>query len=177
MMNAFSRTLRLMADLPLTGTVAARQALIRLAGFSHLSHELNWEGSAITFCSGLLDTLHRRGRADLLGFLNGLIDLGEQIGAERTSQLLGLREEMAAISDVEWPLLSQLPPRVFITHNLTAGKEVVETLGEGLEGEGYEVVCEPGSPGDATYWRLRLIRRLGACRGAVIVLGGGGGGL
>jgi effector-associated domain 8 (EAD8)-containing protein len=173
MANALSKMLRLLAELPFSATVSQRQALVASAGFSRLNSEVNWEGSAVTFCAGLLELLRRQGQDEMLAFLDSLMGLEEQVGLERKGQLLVLRDELAALTGDEWDCLSERLPRVFVTHNLTAGAEAVQELRDTLEGEGYGVFCEPGEQGDAAHWRLRLIRRLGACDGAVVVLGGG----
>jgi len=164
--------MRLMADLPFSATVPERQTLITSVGFGHIKSEVNWEGSAVTFCAGLLDVLHRRGKDDMLAFLDGLIGLEDQVGLERREQLHALHGELAVLTDDEWGGLGERLLRVFVTHNSTADAEAVEEMCKTLEGEAYEVFCESGEQGDAAHWRLRLVRRLGACDGAVVVLGG-----
>jgi hypothetical protein len=173
MHSALSSILRLLADLPFSETVDSRQTLIYLTGIEKFRHDINLEGSPLTFCGNLLSILHGRGRHELLDFLHRLTEL-QYIGAEQSERLGALRGELAALSNAEWSLLNERLPRIFITHDLAGRTDegLAVSLRDGLEDGGYEVSCEPAETGDAAHWRLKLIRRLGACDGAVVILGG-----
>jgi len=90
-----------LSALPAVRLAGERQALVSYAGFDYLSKKINWEGSALTFCNGLVAILSGEGKETLLKFLAVIKD-SDWIGIDREKDLLSLCSSIEALSEYEW---------------------------------------------------------------------------
>jgi hypothetical protein len=89
-----------------------RQEFLRQMDYSQLIHSINTNASKLEFCAELINELARKGKKDLLNFINNLIELPQgQIGEDRRDNLQNIkaRIETLNIKDFTAEFLGHVP--------------------------------------------------------------------
>ncbi len=101
-MSIKSRMLEFLSSLPNVETSGKRQALITFTGFDHLSNQIEWEGNSLEFFSGLIETLARQGKSELLVFVDELAKSPWVSDIGQKEKLTALRGDIEKVAPDEW---------------------------------------------------------------------------
>ena len=171
-MDVISELIEFLSIQEQTQTVAERRILIRRTGVSNLENKLRLEGSASQFCDELLSILTGEGQSTLPKFLRKLSQLDDDFGLDFKEKIEVFYNQITAIPYESWRHLNKPFPKVFVSHHVNNPnqKRFLKRLCKVLKQQGYEVLVDKNGITRNDSWKSRLLRDLGICNAAILLL-------